>query len=203
MQEVPGSVLTAWSSFYVITGSAAAALTGLMFVVTTLVADDRRRAKVEGIAVFSTPTVIHFGAALLVSAILSAPWHSLAPVAVLVGLTGLYGTVAALRVMHRTSRLTVYRPLFEDWLWYTVLPLAAYLAIAGAATRLAVAPTVPLYAIAAGTILLIFIGIHNAWDVVTYLAVEGVPEQSGEGTPPPRSERDAEAAPSDKARAAE
>jgi hypothetical protein len=78
MTAAASSVLTAWSNFYVIIGSSAAGLTGLMFVVITLVAgQERERRSPDGIAAFGTPTVAHFGVALLGSAILSAPWSSL------------------------------------------------------------------------------------------------------------------------------
>ncbi|NUO64089.1 MAG: hypothetical protein HOQ34_10980, partial [Gemmatimonadaceae bacterium] len=78
--------LSAWESFYVIVGSSAAALTGLQFVVMTLITDLRRRAGEGEIGAFATPTVIHFGAALLVSAILPAPWETRHGPAVTLGL---------------------------------------------------------------------------------------------------------------------
>src|SRR5438445_2505873 len=76
MQEAGVSFLSTWQNFYVIIGSAAATLTGLMFVVITLIAGVRVRVSSAsgGIAAFSTPTVVHFCATLLVAAILSAPW---------------------------------------------------------------------------------------------------------------------------------
>ncbi len=93
MQEAVLLPLTAWQNFYVIIGSAAATLTGLMFVVITLIAGVRVRvsAPSSGIAVFSTPNVFHFGAALLVAAILSAPWQALWHAGLLLGLAGLVG----------------------------------------------------------------------------------------------------------------
>src|SRR5271165_7204122 len=108
MAETVSSVLTPWSNFYVMTGSASAALTGLMFVVITLVTGVRLQRNPEGLLTFSTPTVVHFGAALLVSAILSAPWHSLLHPAAVLGLAGLFGIAYVLRLMHRTRRLSVY-----------------------------------------------------------------------------------------------
>ena len=82
MEEAAPSLLTHWESFYVIVGSSAAALTGLMFVVVALVAESesRRRDAASGIDAFGTPTIVHFCSALLVSAVLSAPWASLSKV---------------------------------------------------------------------------------------------------------------------------
>jgi hypothetical protein len=174
MTETVSSVLTPWSSFYIMTGSAAASLTGLMFVVITLVTGTERLQKnPDGISTFSTPTVAHFGAALLVSAILSVPWRSLAHPATLLGLAGLFGVVYVLRLMYRTRRLTMYSADLEDWAWYTVLPLLAYGAILAGAVALPAIPVVALFAVAAGVALLIFIGIRNAWDIVTFIATGG------------------------------
>src|SRR5947209_16498801 len=77
MQEAVLSPLATWQNFYVIIGSAVATLTGLMFVVMTLRVRDRRSSGALG--AFATPTVVHFGAVLLVAALLSAPWQALWP----------------------------------------------------------------------------------------------------------------------------
>lgn len=186
MHEAAPSVLTAWANFYVITGSSAAALTGLMFVVITLVAGDRSRTTIDGISTFSTPTVVHFCVALLVSAVLSAPWSSLVPASVLLGLTGLYGIAYAALVIYRirTRISTMYQPEVEDWLWYAIVPLVAYAAIVVAALRLSPAPGGALFALAGAALLLIFLGIHNAWDVVTFIAVKkDADTDDGSGTP--------------------
>ncbi len=94
MQEALLSPLATWHSFYSIIGTAAATLTGLLFVVITLIAGVRVRVSSpgSGIAVFSTPNVVHFGAALLVAAILSAPWQALWTAGLLLGLAGLGGS---------------------------------------------------------------------------------------------------------------
>jgi hypothetical protein len=182
MHDTAPSVITAWANFYVITGSSAAALTGLMFVVITLVAGDRSRTTHEGVATFSTPTVVHFCAALLLSAILSAPWRSLTHASVLLGLTGLAGVVYVWRIILRTQRLTAYHPGIDDWVWFAILPSIAYGTIVAAAIVLPRVPTEALFALAGANLLLIFIGIHNAWDVVTYIAVELPTEPSSPGT---------------------
>jgi hypothetical protein len=174
MADSASSFLTPWTNFYIMTGSSAGALTGLMFVVITLVTgvEQSRRTR-DGISAFSTPTVAHFGSALLVSVILSAPWHSLVYPAVLLGIAGLYAVVYVARVWGLTRRFTGYRPDLEDLVWYTILPLGAYGAILVGAIGLPAIPTGALFALAGGAVLLIFIGIRNAWDVVTFLAVEG------------------------------
>ncbi|MBV8529836.1 MAG: hypothetical protein JO104_00845 [Candidatus Eremiobacteraeota bacterium] len=172
MTQTEASLLGGWSSFYVMIGSSAAALTGLMFVVISVVTGMERTARTrDGVSVFSTPTVVHFCAALFVSAVLVAPWRSLLPPALVIALAGLYGIVYLTRIFFLTRRMTGYTPDAEDWSWYTILPFVATVVIFAGSLALPVAEAQALYAIAAGVVLLIFIGIHNAWDVVTFLAV--------------------------------
>jgi hypothetical protein len=164
-------MLSEWNSFYVMIGSSAAALTGLMFVVITLVSDDKRRASHDGVATFTTPTVVHFSCALFIAALMSAPFHSLVPVAIVLGLVGLGCGAYVGRVAIKTAQLELYRPDLEDWTFNVALPMLAYVLLIGGAIAMQLTPTTALYAPAAAVALIIFVGIHNAWDVVTFLAM--------------------------------
>ena len=157
-----------WESFYVIVGAAAGALIGLQFVVMTLLADRPHLASPEGAAAFATPTVVHFSVALLLSAILRAPWHGIAPIALLWGLVGLAGIVYMGIVIRRASKQTVYRPDFEDWLFHVALPLVANVVLALSALAVRSHEREALFAVGAATLLLLFIGIHNSWDTIAY-----------------------------------
>lgn len=181
MASAVPAMLAPWSSFYVMTGSAAAALTGLMFIVITLVSSiERLRRNPDGTSTYSTPTVVHFCAAFLISAVLCAPWHSLAAPAAIVGLAALIGVAYVARTTLRARGLASYEPDLEDWASYSVLPLVAYAAMLAGAVAFASAPRViaadALFAIAGSVTLLILVGIHNAWDVVTFIAM-GAPTE--------------------------
>src|SRR5688572_7934344 len=118
--------LAEWESFYVNVGSSAGALIGLQFVVMTLIAETPPLRVAEAGAAFATPTIVHFGGALLLSAIVSAPWQAITLAAVLWGLTGLSGVTYAVIVARRMRVQTAYQPEFEDWFYHVLLPLAAY-----------------------------------------------------------------------------
>jgi hypothetical protein len=172
VHQVP--ILSEWSSFYVMAGSSAAALTGLMFVVISLVQGREAPSSSDGISTFSTPTVMHFAAALLLSAVLIAPWQELFYPGIAAALIGLYGLVYIGRIASRTKRLRLYTADLEDWIWYIVAPFLAYGAILGGAIVFIItAPDKAAFAMAGGVVLLLFVGIRNAWDVVTFLAVTG------------------------------
>ncbi len=158
--------LAEWGSFYVLVGSAAGALIGLQFVVLALIAD-RPPVDAGASAAFATPTIVHFGAALLLSGVLLAPWHGVGPVAALLGVIGVTGVIYTTLVARRMRAQTAYRPQLEDWLLHALLPLAAYASLVAAFAALSHLRGV-LFTVAGVALLLLFIGIHNAWDAVTY-----------------------------------
>jgi hypothetical protein len=172
VQEAAVSLLTDWQSFYVIIGSSAGALTGLMFVVITLIASISVQRSAETIGAFGTPTVVHFCVALLIAGIICAPWQALWYVSLLLGLCGLGGIAYIVIVIRRARRQSDYQPVLEDWLWFVIFPLVSYGAFVVAAIVLLFNAAPALFVIAAGTLLLVFIGIHNSWDTVTYLVIE-------------------------------
>jgi hypothetical protein len=176
--------LEAWQNFYLIVGSAAAALTGVQFVVIALVADISRRSKSsDSVHAFGTPTVVHFCVVLLISAVIASPWPALSTATLAFSICGAAGIVYVFIVLRRARHQTRYAPVLEDWVWHTVLPLVAYAALLVAS--LAVPPDggSRLFVIAAASLLLLFIGIHNAWDSATYMVLERSKEESEkEGT---------------------
>jgi hypothetical protein len=179
MEQAGLSPLAAWESFYVITGSSAAALTGLQFVVIILGAQMNVLGRARTTRAFGTPTIVHFCAVLLISAILSAPWPALWSAGVGLGAAGMAGVVYALMVIRHARRQTDYVPVLEDWLWHCVLPLIAYGAVLVAAVLLRRHPATSLFVIGATALLLLFTGIHNAWDAVTYIAFQRAAQAGG------------------------
>ncbi|HYL06486.1 MAG TPA: hypothetical protein VE075_10625, partial [Thermoanaerobaculia bacterium] len=165
-------LLTRWANFYVIAGSAAAALTGLQFVVIAITAQFRLPKMDGGIEAFSSPTVVYFSTVLALSAVLCAPWDGLLGPAAIIAVCGAAGVGYAGRVGWRAWRFPDYQLVLEDWLWHMALPLTAHAMLLGAGLALVRQPTGALFTIAAAALLLLFIGIHNAWDTVTFLVLE-------------------------------
>lgn len=165
------SALSAWENFYVIVGSSGGALIGLQFVVITLIAEKRPRATAGSVSAFGTPTVVHLTGALVLSALMSAPWRSLWQLSIAMGIVGLGGFAYGAIVVLRALRQTDYKPVWQDWLWYAALPWVSYATLTVTAAFLRTSPQRSLFAIAAAALGLLLIGIHNAWDTVTHLVV--------------------------------
>jgi hypothetical protein len=177
-------LLHEWEGFYVIVGSSAAALTGLMFVVVALGAE-RRKITAEALDSFATPTVVHFCATLLIAGFITMPGQSATSLAVCLLAASSAGLVYAALVAIRARRQTSYDPVLEDWLFHVILPLLAYLGlfVTGIAMRRGFEGA--LYGVAASALLLLFIGIHNAWDAAVWIATSSQQPSPAETSPAP------------------
>ena len=178
------SPFSEWESFYVIIGSSAAGLTGLQFVVIALIADRQTPSTLRQIDAFATPTIVHFGVVLLLSGILTAPWHGSRSPALLLGVCGLAGLIYSGLVIRRARRQSDYKMVLEDWLFFVVLPMAAHGILVAAALTLPSAPERSLFGVAITAMLLLFIGLHNAWDTVTFIAVSNREEEEEKAKKP-------------------
>jgi hypothetical protein len=160
--------LAEWENFYVMTGSAAAGLMGLTFVVIAL-AGDARQVKLSGLRAFVTPTIVHFGAVLAMAAFLSMPRQSVLTLSLGFGAEGLAGLAYVGGVTAGIRRLlSDYVPEREDWIWNVILPAVMYGALLGCACLVWRRPEASLYGVAAVCVLLLFTGIHNAWDIAVW-----------------------------------
>jgi hypothetical protein len=172
------ALLADWDNFYVIAGGAAGGLTGLTFVVIALATDSQRvdvadvPAFTTGLRTFMTPTIVHFGAVLTLSAFLCMPRQTMLSVSLGIGAQGIAGLLymgsIASEIRHRPGN---YIPVREDWWWNVVLPSLSYGALLVMASLIWKRPEASLYGIAAASLLLLFVGIHNAWDIAVWMSL--------------------------------
>lgn len=161
-----------WTNFYVIIGAAGSTLIGIQFVVITLVGTIRGSETTdESIAAFGTPTVVHLTMGLAIAAIMSVPWPSLVPAAAVLALCGVGAFCYSIVIIRRAHRQTTYEPVDEDWLWYATLPFVTYATLTAGAVALPKFTSAAAFVIAAAALAIIVIGIHNAWDTVTYMVL--------------------------------
>ncbi len=164
--------LAGWDSFYVITGSSAAALTGLMFVVVALTGEANAAPDtVTAIRAFSTPTVVHFGGVLLLAALLTTPGHTVLTLSSSIGVCGIAGLGFTRWVVVQMRRQTVYTPIAADWMWHVRMPALAYACMFAGGAGLWWRTATALVLVAASALFLLYIGIHNAWDAAIYVSV--------------------------------
>jgi hypothetical protein len=178
---VPG-----WDNFYYLIGSASAGLIGLLFVVITLNANagrDRESA-LRGASLYMTPTVVNFGVVLSVSAISLAPalpmWAKGAAFAVAAAFGLGYALRACFGVAVHHARRAL--PHWSDVWFYAIAPAVIHLALAGVIIGVFWAPPRWLpYALAGLLLVLLLLGVRNAWDLVTWIASGSGAAQAAQG----------------------
>ena len=165
------SMLKDWDNFYVIAGSSAAGLTGLTFVVIALSAESKR-ASLRAFNAFVTPTTVHFGTVLALASYLSIPHQTLLSLSLAFGVVGAVGVIYGLHIAAGIVGIAKdYVPVAEDWICNVILPVAAYAVLLACAFLVWHRTQACLYAVAGVSISLMFIGIHNAWDIAVWNTV--------------------------------
>jgi hypothetical protein len=161
--------LADWANFYVIIGSCAGGLTGLTFVVIAL-ASEAQRVNPAGVHSFVTSTIIHFGAVLVIAAFLCVPHQTLTSLAIGIGTLGVAGVLYVGWITARIRQnLNSYEAVWEDWLCHVVLPGLAYAALAAMGYLAPKHADGALDGVAAASLVLLFVGIHNAWDIAVWM----------------------------------
>lgn len=167
-----------WENFYVIVGSAAGALIGLLFVVATLTAGYDRSHVLRGVNLYMTPTAVHFAVVLASSAVAMAPRLTVSTTAAALGLGALVGLANAARAcigigVRRPDREA---PHWSDFWLYGAGPAAIYVGLGGASVALWAGVGWAVQATAALLLALLLVGIRNAWDLVVWMA----PQRKGD-----------------------
>lgn len=114
-----------------------------------------------------TPTVVHFTTVMFLAALLSAPCSEITTPATVWGCVGAAGILFSARIILHVRRQDSYQPVLEDWLFHVVLPVLSYMNLLMAAVFAPIHLRGSLFGVG-GTMLLLFIGIHNTWDTVAY-----------------------------------
>jgi hypothetical protein len=162
-------MLQGWTNYFIMTGSSAATLVGLLFVVITLCASLAVTPAARAVRAFLTPVLVHFGAVLTLSLILLVPWSSRVPLAIAIALHGIAGLVYAAIVTRLFGRLDFNPLTLRARLVYSGGPALANLAlIAGAAGLYADRPFAG-DAIAGAAALLLLLALVESWDVTLWI----------------------------------
>ena len=169
-----------WQTFYQMTGEAAATLTGLLFVIISLVAGREGAATSNGARLFTSPIVFHLTSVLVISGLALAPCYRPAAPIVLITAWSLGALAYSTRNLIGILRI----PETSHWsdLWfYGVAPFAAYAVMAAAEVGVFLHWPYAIYTVALSLLGLLLLGIRNAWDLATFLAPRRSPTGSETG----------------------
>jgi hypothetical protein len=164
-----------WDNFYLMIGGASAGLIGLLFVVVTLTSEIERSRALRGVNLYMTPPALAFAVVLTISAATAAPGISAGVVAGVAGAAALLGVAAAVRscIGIRGFKVDNEPPHWSDLWFYGVAPGVVYIGLGTAAVGLCSHSDWAVQSVAAVLLILLLLGIRNAWDLVTWITPHG------------------------------
>jgi hypothetical protein len=161
-----------WGEFYLMAGSAAAVLIGLIFVVISLMQDRSRSSVLQGSKLYMGPIVLGVSFALVLSAAALAPGvdgRTMAAIAAIIAAWGLARGLASIAGI-RALRDDVH---WTDLWFYGVAPSALYLALGAVALALWMGGAGAPWGLAAVVTGLLLLAVRNEWDLITWIAPRG------------------------------
>jgi hypothetical protein len=161
-----------WDEFYLLAGSAAAVLIGLIFVVISLMQDRPRSSVLAGSKLYMGPIVLGVSFVLVLSAMALIPGvgrNRVAAVTMAIALWGLARGIRSsvgIRVLLGEEREVHWTDLW----FYGVIPSVVYLALGFVAVAFWENWNWAHDGLAAATVAILLSAIRNEWDLVTWLA---------------------------------
>jgi hypothetical protein len=158
-----------WDNVYLMLGPAASGLIGLLFVVVTLTAGFDRSQALRGQAVYLTPTALHFGVIMAISAVAMAPRLGVVTTVASICIIALLGAAGAVRACFGIQKMRTGNndPHWSDFWCYGAAPVLLSLGVCAATLSFLWRVSWAAEAIAALLLVLLLLNIRNAWDLIT------------------------------------
>jgi hypothetical protein len=160
LQDSTAPLLEHWHEFYLLIGTAAAALVALLFVAASVGAGLLNMDPNGPTRTYVSPIAFHFTSALFVSAAALVPSHTLLTLGALVGANAIVGVVYSTFVTHRLFTDNISDT--ADRICYGILPIIAYAAGIWAACLIFRRSVHAPEFLAATVMLLLIVNIRNA-----------------------------------------
>jgi hypothetical protein len=163
-----------WEEFYLLAGSAAAVLIGLIFVVISLMQDRPRSSVLAGSRLYMGPIVLGVSFVLVLSAAALTPRIDRDEFAAIAGGVALWGLVRGVISVIGIRRLSADPEIHWTDLWfYGVIPSALYIVLGVVALAFWKGAPWSHDAVAAATVAILLSAIRNEWDLITWIAPQG------------------------------
>jgi hypothetical protein len=157
-----------WHEFYILLGTAAAALVALLFVAASIGAGYLSAARGSPTHTYTSPIIFHYTYVLFLSLVSLVPINTDTSLAAIIGISAavalVYSSFIFVRVM-RGSAIDL-----DDRLGYGASPLAAYAAALAASMFIFERSDVGPPLLAGALVLLLLVNIRNAWDLTLFFA---------------------------------
>jgi hypothetical protein len=153
-------MLDRWHEFYILLGTAAAALVALLFVAASIGEGYLTAERQSPTRTFTSPIVFHYTYVLFVSLVVLMPVNTDGSLAAIIGVSAALALLYSIYILVRVLRSATTD--IDDRLGYGLGPAAGILTF----ERSVIGP--PL--LAGGLILLLVINIRNIWDLTVFFA---------------------------------
>jgi hypothetical protein len=165
--------LQPWQDFFMLLGTAAATLTGLMFVALTFGSTLLTRDTTQLARAFLDPIYRHFGQVLLTACVVMMPVLAptfLAALLILVGVLRLINLRGVFRQYREAQR--IHRDVeASDWTLQIAIPVVCHLGLVATGVAFAMHARGAIVSLAVVTLVVLGIGIQGAWDLVEWMAL--------------------------------
>jgi hypothetical protein len=173
-------MLDGWHEFYILLGTAAAALVALLFVAASIAVGRLSAERNSPTRTFTTPVVFHYTYVLFLSLVALVPVNTDTSLATIIGLSAAAALAYSCFIFVGVMRS--HTADLDDRLGYGASPPAAYAAALASSVfifaRSAIGP--PL--LGAALILLLLVNIRNAWDLTVFFAQRRPEENPSPGS---------------------
>jgi hypothetical protein len=159
-----------WDEFYLLAGSAAAVLIGLIFVVMTLMQDRPRSSVLAGSKLYMGPVVLQVSFVLVLSAAALVPGIGECAFAVTCAAVAIWGGTRGVMSAIGIAAIKDPEVHWTDKWFYGVFPTVVYSVLAVMAWAFWSGRPWAAVGVAATITALLLLSIRNEWDLVTWLA---------------------------------
>jgi len=168
-----GAAAGAWQNFYLLAGTAAATLIGLMFVAVTFGASIVTSQTTSSARAFIDPPFTHFVHVLMTACLMVCPT---------MGATLLGGVLLAMTVLRTAALFLTFRRMREadrkfndvelsDWLTGIALPLLLYLLLGASGAGFIASYAAAFSALGFVTVAILLLGVFDAWELMIWMAL--------------------------------
>src|SRR6185312_845077 len=175
MSPMPAFAATAatWQNFYLLVGTAAATLIGLMFVAVTFGASLMTAEASPSARAWLDPPFAHFVTVLFTAAVMVSPLTSALPIAAALLIVPLMRSLALVRVYRRMREAHArYQDIeLSDWMSGVVLPLVCYMALLASGAGFVGGYPIAFAGLAAVIVVILLLGVFGAWELMMWLAL--------------------------------
>jgi hypothetical protein len=168
-------MLDGWHEFYILLGTAAAALVALLFVAASIGAGYLSTARGSPTHTYTSPIVFHYTYVLFLSLAALIPINTDWSLAGIIGVSAAIALGYSCYIFVRVLRGSAVD--LDDRLSYGASPLVAYAAALAASIFIFMRSDVGPPLLAGALILLLLINIRNAWDLTLFFAQRRAAEQ--------------------------